>query len=197
MTLAELYAEVYLLTNREDLVAQTAAAVRSATLKIHQLDYFYKDIFETGIIFPAADYLLQFEYRTQFPRWRALKYLRKTNSVGYDDGQFIKIIPIPEFVENQYGTNEADVCYVAGDLLQIRSSTKLQYATLGCFLNPDITPSGYNSWVALDHPYAIIFEAAASIFKQTGDTDQFAAYMRMSAEEQQLVRISNIQPQGY
>jgi len=197
MTLAELYAEVYLLTNRDDLVAQTAATVRSATLKIHQLDYFYKDIFETGIIFPAADYLQQLEYRTAVPRWRALKYLRKSDVSNGQNGNFFTIIPIPEFVQDQYALNQPDVCYVAGDVLQIRSSTKLGYAILGCYRNPDITPLGYNSWVALDHPYAIIFEAAASIFKQTGDTDQFAAYIRMSAEEQQLVRISNIQPQGY
>jgi len=197
MTLAELYAEVYLLTNRDDLVAQTAAAVRSATLKIHQLDYFYKDTFETGISFSAAAYLQQLEYRLVIPRWRALKYLRKTDLAGFDDGQFIEIIPIPEFVEDQYKINKPDVCYVAGDMLQIRSATKLQYAILGCYRNPDITPLGYSSWVALDHPYAIIFEAAKSIFFQTGDSDQFAAYSRMAAEEQQLVRISNIQAQGY
>jgi len=197
MTLAELQAEVYLLTNRPDLVAQTSAAIRSATLKTHQLDYFYKDIFETGIIFPALAYLQQLEYRTVIPRWRALKYLRKSDVSNYGNGQFFTIIPVPEFVQDQYALNQPDVCYVAGDVLQVRSSTEVKYALLGCYRNPDITPLGYNSWVALDHPYAIVFEAAASIFKQTGDTDQFAAYMRMSAEEQQLVRISNIQPQGY
>jgi len=197
MTLAELQAEVYLLTNRPDMVAQTSAAIRSATLKTHQLDYFYKDIFETGITFTVPEYLQQLEYRTLVPRWRAFKYLRKSDASNYSDGQFFTIIPIPEFVEDQYAVNQPDVCYVAGDLLQIRSSTKLRTAILGCYLNPNITPAGYKSWVALDHPYAIIFEAAASIFKQTGDTDQFGAYMRMSAEEQQLVRISNIQPQGY
>ena len=197
MTLAELQAEVYLLTNRPDLVAQTSAAIRSATLKTHQLDYFYKDIFERSIVFPTDSYIQQLEYRPLFPRWRALKYLRKTTAQSFDDGVFFTVIPVPEFVEDSYRINQVDVCYVAGDLIQIRSSSKFQYLIVGCYRNPDITTGTYSSWVALDHPYAIIFEAAASIFKQTGDTDQFAAYMRMSAEEQQLVRISNIQAQGY
>jgi len=197
MTLAELYAEVYLLTNRDDLVAQTAAAVRSATLKIHQLDYFYKDIFEQAIVFPTKSYLQQLDYRPVFPRWRAIKYLRKTDAQGFNDGIFFKVIPVPEFVEDSYGINKADVCYVAGDLVQIRSSTAFQYLIVGYYRNPDITTASYNSWVASDHPYAIIFEAAKSIFFQTGDSDQFAAYSRMAAEEQQLVRISNILPEGF
>ncbi len=197
MTLIELQNEVGLLTNRPDLTAQILSAVRSATLKLHQIDYFYKDIFETGITFATEEYLQQLEYRVSFPRWRALKYIRKTDVNSYDDGDFLKVIPIPEFVEDQYKVNLSDVCYVAGDVIQIRSSTKLQYIILGCYLNPDITISGYSSWIALDHPYAIVYEATALIFKQVGDTDQFAAFTRLAQEEQQLIRISNIQPVGY
>ena len=59
MTLNELIAEVYTITNRPDLVAQTLMAVRSATLKLHQSDYYYKDIFETGFQFTSAEYLQQ------------------------------------------------------------------------------------------------------------------------------------------
>lgn len=196
MTLVELQNEVFLLTNRPDLQANTLSAVRAATLKLHQMDYWYKDIFETGVSFPTEDYLQQLEYRTLVPNWRALKYLRKTDVQGFDDGDFLKVIPIPEFVEDSYKANLSDVCYVAGDVVQIRSSTKVQYFFLGCYVRPDITMSGYKSWMADDHPFAIVYEAAASIFKQTGDTDQFAAYTRLAAEERQLVTISNVLPTG-
>ena len=46
MTLAELIAEVYLLTNRPDRVAMTTSAVKAATLKAHKSDFFSKDIHE-------------------------------------------------------------------------------------------------------------------------------------------------------
>lgn len=197
MTLTELQQEVYTLTNRPDLVAETLSAVRSATLKIHQLDYFYKDLFETGISFALPAYLQQFEYRTLIPLWRAFKYLRKSDSSGNGDGPFFETLTIPEMVVDQYHLNRNDVCYVAGSVVQVRSSTLMQYAILGCYLNPNITALGYSSWVALDHPFAIIYEAAANVFKMIGDSDQFAAYTRLSMEEQQLVRISNIQPIGY
>ena len=197
MTLNELIAEVYTITNRPDLVAQTLTAVRSATLKLHQMDYFYKDLFETGVTFSSATYLQQLEYRTLVPKWRALKYIRKTDSTAYQDGAFLEVLGIPEQVEDAYKINRVDVCYVAGSVIQIRSSTQLQYILLGCYVNPDITVAGYNSWVALDHPYAIVFDAASMVFKMIGDTDQFAAYTILAGQQAAEVRMSNIQPVGY
>lgn len=197
MTLAELIAEVYTITNRPDLVAQTLTAVRSATLKIHQSDYYYKDIFETGVQFVNSLYLQQIEYRVLVPRWRALKYIRKTDITGYSDGPILEVLGIPEMVEDAYKINRNDVCYVAGEVVQIRSSTQLQYVILGCYRNPDITQSGFSSWVALDHPYAIVFEAASTVFKMIGDTDQFAAYTNLAQQQLVEVRMSNIQGIGY
>lgn len=195
MTLAELRAEVYTLTNRPDLVAETLAAVRAATLKLHQIDYFYKDLYETGVAFTNAEYQQQLEYRTLIPRYRSLKYLRKTDSSGSDTLGFFDII-VPENVLDGYNLNRDNVAYVAGAVIQIRSSTQFQYAILGCYLQPDITEADYTSWIALDHPYAIVWEAAATVFKMIGDTDQFAAYSALSQIEQNNIKISNIESTG-
>jgi hypothetical protein len=197
MNLNELRAEVYTITNRPDLVAQTLSAIRAATLKIHQLDYFYKDIRETGISFPASLYTQQIDYRVVDPKWRALKYLRKTDATGYSDGALIEVVSVPEMIEDAYKINRTDICYVAGQIIQVRSSTEFQYALLGYYVNPDITEAGYDSWVAIDHPYAIVYEAAASVFKMTGDTDQFAAYTALAGMQLSEVRLSNIQAIGY
>lgn len=196
MTLTELIAEVYTLTNRPDLVAQTLTAVRSATLKLHQLDYFYKDLFETGVAFTTSDYIQQLEYRTLIPKWRALKYIRKTDVTGSDTLGFFDII-VPENILDQYNINRDNVAYAAGAFVQLRSSTAFQYIILGCYVNPDITASTYDSWIALDHPYAIIFEAAAAVFKMIGDTEQFAAYTQLAAQQAAEVKLSNIQSTGY
>lgn len=196
MTLSELLAEVYTLTNRPDLVAQTLSAVRAATLKIHQSDYYYKDIEEFGVAFSSAAYVQQLEYRTLKPRWRALKYLRRTNSAGTEQGVIYDII-VPENVLDSDQLNRTNVCYVAGDVIQIRSAAELQYLIVGCYLNPNITQAGYDSWVALDHPYAIVFEAASNVFKMVGDTDQFNAYSQLANTQIAEVRMSNIQAQGY
>lgn len=196
MTLTELIAEVYTITNRPDLVGQTLTAVRSATLKLHQSDYYYKDLRETGVSFVSALYTQQLEYRPLFPKWRALKYVRKTDVAGTDTGAFLELV-VPENVLDNYKQNRNDICYVAGEVIQIRSSTQVQYIILGRYDNPDITQSGYDSWIALDHPYAIAFEAASTVFKMIGDTDQFAAYTQLAAMQLVELRNSNIIAAGY
>ena len=196
MTLTELIAEVYTITNRPDLVGQTLTAVRSATLKLHQSDYYYKDLRETGVSFVSALYVQQLEYRPLFPKWRALKYVRKTDVAGTDTGAFLELV-VPENVLDSYKQNRNDICYVAGEVIQIRSSTQVQYIILGRYDNPDITQAGYDSWIALDHPYAIVFEAASTVFKMIGDTDQFAAYTQLAAMQLVELRNSNIIAAGY
>jgi len=63
-TFAELVADVYIATNRPDLVTQTALAVKVATLKAHQTDFYPKDIFETGIQWNPVAYVQSLSYRT-------------------------------------------------------------------------------------------------------------------------------------
>lgn len=196
MNLTELCNEVYTLTNRSDLVAETKAAVRSATLKLHQVDYFYKDLYETGVVFSPAAYKQEIEYRTLIPRFRSLKYIRKADSTGAGL-DFLEVLTIPEQIVDSYKINKTDVCYVAGSVIQIYSSTELAYAILGCYIAPDITEATFNSWIAVDHPFAIIYEAAAKVFKMTGKTEEFAAHTAMAADERAAVIVSNIQAVGY
>lgn len=196
MTLTELQNEVYAITNRPDLATQTQSAVRQATLSVHQSDFYFKDLFETGIVFPTEEFLQQWEYSSVIPLFRSMKYLRKTDAAGSDNGKFFDIIP-PELVVDGYGANNVDVCYVAGSVIQIRSSTPLQYAILSCYINPDITTLGFNSWVAREHPYAIIYKAAARIFKQIGRTEEYAVWTGEANEELSRLKLSNIVAGGY
>jgi hypothetical protein len=196
MNFSELCAEVYTITGRSDRVAETESAVKSATLKAHQSDYYYKDIFETGVAFTTSDFVQSLDYRLLLPRWRALKYLRKWDAVNLAPGKELDLI-VPEQLFNRYNVQKQDICYTAGAYVQINSSTAEQYYLLGCYLNPDITKATYTSWVALDHPYAIVFDAAATVFKAIGKDEEAAAYRTMVAEQIGMIKMSNIEGNGY
>ena len=196
MNFSELLNEVYTLTNRPDLEAKTTLAIRKATLLLHNTDFYPKDIREQGVQFASSLYQQALEYRVLFPRWRALKYFRKTDSQGSGDGQFFDLI-VPEQVLDEYSLNRDNVCYLAGSVYQLRSSTQFQYIIVGCYQYPDVNVATFDSWIALDHPYAIIQRAAASIFKAVGDTDEFAAADQDANEELAALKISAIQAQGY
>lgn len=195
MTLTELQAEVITITKRPDRTAETLLAVRQATLALHQSDYFYKDMYETGISFSSSAYLQELEYRPILPLFRSLKYLRKSDSLG-TPGAFFEVVQ-PESVLDGFGYQRTDICYAAGASIEIKSSTQFQYALLGCYLNPDITSVGFNSWIAIDHPYAIVMQAAEKVFKMTGKTEEFAAYKLLRDEEVMRLKMSNIQASGY
>lgn len=197
MTLNDLINNVYTITNRSDRAAETLQAVLSATLKAHQSDYFYKDILETGVSFDVVAYIQQLDYRALLPQWRALKYLRKFDFVNNcPKGPPLKIVE-PANVFDDYNAQKVDIAYVAGSNININSCTQEQYYLLGCYLNPNITQNGYNSWIALDHPFCIILGAAASVFKAIGKDEEASTYKQLVADELALLKESNITPIGY
>lgn len=200
MTLTELRTAVYGITNRPDLVSNTFVAIQHATLQAHQSDYYYRDLFESGLQFSSSAFLQQFEYGTLVPRWRSLKYLRKFDATATPapgvPGKFFDILT-PDNILDGYSIHREDVCYIAGSLIQIRSSTEIEHALFGCYLNPDITENGYNSWIAVQHPFAIVFEAAALVFKGIGKMDEMSAHRAMAAVQYQLLQNSNILAEGY
>lgn len=190
---AELVADVYVLTNRADLVAQTSQAVRSATLKAHHTDFYPKDLAETGIQWSAPDYLQSLDYRAIAPRFRSMKYLRKYDASSNPGvaGAFFTLIP-PELVLDDYGIQRTEVMYLAGANYEIRSSTQDEFMLLGYYKHPDTTEISYDSWIALDHPNCIVFEAASLIFKQTGFDEQAALYRNLTQELYIELQNSNV-----
>lgn len=198
-TLTSLVNDVYALTNRPDLVGETLLAVRNATLKAHNIDYFYKDLLETGIQFDFSLAQQTFEYKSLIPRWRALKYLRKCaldiQGVAFPT-EFLEVVTSDSLLDS-YSLNKNNVCYVAGAQLQIRSSEAQQYFLLGCYIYPDVTELNYNSWVATEQSAAIVYQAAATIFKTIGYDEQNAAYAQLVKEEYAQLMMNNIQSVGY
>lgn len=201
MNLAELISEVYLITNRPDLVGETSSAIRRVTLKLHQSDYFYKDIFETGIAFDGPAFVQDLNYRSIIPLYRAIKYIRhydptqaSTDTGGL--GQFLSRIDA-ENVLDQYNCTKTDIYYVAGQQIHIKSITNSQYYLLGCYINPDVGINTYASWIAVDHPFAIINSACADIFKMIGKDEQNALYKQIAMEDTQVIKITNTIPEGY
>lgn len=174
-----LVADVITLTKRPDLVDRTNFAVKAAVLKAHQSDDYIKDFNEASIQFQAPDYYQTLDYKAILPYWRKPRYIRKYDTAP---GVFFKYLE-PELVIDQYGVDRTDIFYVAGTNIQIRSSTILTYALLGYYNNPIVTPTGFSSWIADDHPLAIIYEAAAIVFKTIGFDEQVAAYREMVKEE--------------
>jgi len=196
-TLTDLCDDVYTITNRPDLVAETQLAVRAATLKLHQSDFYFRDIFETSIQFDAEDFKQQFDVSSVVPLFRALKYIRRYDPTGTGAAaNFYEILSATNLLDS-YKQDRVNVAYAAGAYVNINSSVKLQYALLGVYVNPNVTPANFSSWIADNHPFAIVFEAARLLFKQIGFDEMSATFDKLATEQLVEVRMANIQAVGY
>lgn len=198
-TLADLVADVYTLTNRPDLVSETLVAIRAATLKAHASDYYYKDLFETGIQFDQEQSQQSLDYKLLIPRWRSLKYVRPYlyNAQQQGCARTPLTVLTPEDILDSYGITKENVCYIAGLQLQIRTLAAFQYYLLGCYVYPNVTADGYSSWVADECPFAIIYDAVATIFKTIGQDEQNATYQALVQTQYVELKASNIIANGY
>ena len=194
-TFTELCNDVITITSRDDLVAETQLAVKAATLKLHQSDFYPKDIVETGIQFPTSEFYQSFGPKLIYPTYRALKYVRRYDNSGSGAaGEFFQVLT-PTDILDSYGLERTGIAYMAGTQLNIKSAVAFQFALLGIYVNPDVV--NYSSWIALDHPYAIVFEAARLVYKQIGYDEQSAAFEKLAAEQLAVLKMSNIQTVGY
>jgi hypothetical protein len=161
---SDLQARVGVETSRPDLAnTRIAQALLAATMALHSLDFFYKDILTADAQFDtppgATPAYLQTLDTSVLPRFRALAYVRKwdpsydvtqlnptlmpplwNNSLGIPINPnlalgFLKRITPDDILDN-YGTEKFDVYYAAGSTLFMKSSTPLVQAKLGWYAHP-------------------------------------------------------------
>jgi len=196
MNLSQLISAVYTETNRPDLVSETQQAVLESTLYVHTIDFWRKDVCEALVVFDQPLNYLQVLDISSLPLFRKISYIRKTNPIAtqmqqtggqlpytyaYPPNQFDFLTGVDVGdVLDEYGYERQDIYYEAGDQLNIKSSTQLQYATVGYYAFPNLDASGVNffSWIARDYPYAIVYKATSAIFGKIGEDKAYAMYMR-------------------
>src|SRR5689334_18190626 len=106
--------DVYTITNRSDLVAETALAVRQATLAAHRSDFYRKDILDSLIGFTSAS-VLQIDIPSTFPNWRAFAYIRPYDTVSQSPSSIIiarDSFLKPDAILDEYLTEKTNVAYV-------------------------------------------------------------------------------------
>lgn len=184
MNFQEIFTEVVILTKRPDLVDRTKQAIRSATIKLHHSDLYFKDLFEVAVQFTGPFHLQSFLPTEVVPTFRMVKYIRLwVGGQTGDVGRFLTGIQIENSLD-AYKRIKTDVFYMAGQVLQIRGAAPLDKVLFGCYVNPVVTPeASYSSWIANEKPYAIIFEAARQVFASISFTEQANAMAQMVADE--------------
>lgn len=193
MNFSELVSEVLLIVKRPDLQPRIESAVRAATLKMHQSDFFYPDLVEVPVQFTNADTLQNFLPTDIVPNFRKVKYIRMwQGDVDGSPGRFLTPIQIENSLDG-YGYMKENVFYMAGQLLQLRATDPIKRVLFGCYVHPIVTPvASYKSWIADNYPYAIIYEAARTVFRSISYQEQANEYAGLTAEILREIQISSV-----
>lgn len=183
--LQQMVNDTMILTKRKDLVDATVLAVKSATLKLHKSDFYIPDLFETGVSFDSALYQQELSIKELVLNFRSMYYVSKvvqdfSAPNGYRAGTRLRIVD-PLLTADDYGVTLTDSWYQAGFNIKINSSTEEQHYILGMWLNPQLEDEKYDSWIAREVPYAIIYDAAATVFKNIGFDEQAAMFRQDTA----------------
>lgn len=200
MTPAELLAAVITLTNQDQFSGAGGVGeqmVQAATLRMHQSDFYARDMAEATINLGSSGFTFSFGAPATFARYRALSYLRKYDNVSGVAGDMIAPLD-PKEVLNEYGVERINVWYAAGDNIVLRSNSAVQYMLAGWYQNPIITPfATLSSWIATTIPYAIIFDACSLIFQMIAQQEQSRKYDALVMEQLNMVRQHGVLGRGY
>lgn len=163
--------EVYSLTNRQDLVAETALAVRQETQAAHRSDFYKRDLQEIQVLLIPLT-VHQIPIDVYFPNFRAFNYIRpytiatvSFSPIVIGRNQFLA----PDAILDEYLAEKVNVAYVAGNNLNIRLEAAYDGFVVGYYMNPVVFPSdSYASWIAEEYSSLIVIGAAMRVFMSIG-----------------------------
>lgn len=175
MNFGELCAEVMVLTNRPELVAETQSRVRAATTYLHLFDFWLRDADEKIINFPASSTVFQIDTKVAFTNYRKLRYIRKWDPTTLLAGEYIKSCA-PDCLYDEFKQKKSNVYYQAGNLINLLTSENQSAFVAGWYRYPNTGLNNYSSWIAELVPYAIIDLATGWLLTIIGQVEEGNKY---------------------
>lgn len=176
----QMLADVYTLTNRPDLEAETAVALRSATISIHSRAAFSRDSTVSVVKIPNAAFIFSIDIQLQLPKLRGVSTVRLLD-INYNPVEYprIEIREMGDIYDPEYQTLLNNIAYIAGTSLTVRSAVAGYGALVEYFKLPETRRDTYNSWIAQLSPDAIVYSAAAKVLLTNGNEEKGKSYLNL------------------
>jgi hypothetical protein len=182
----DILADVYTLTNRPDLVAESKLGIRAATLKLHGLEFWREDRVEDVLSVSVADNTFVIAKGALIYPLRHVDYIKK----GASDVYFDEVAP--KNILDGYGYRRTNIYYRAGDNFNFLCDTGETYIIFSYYKQPVATETGYDSWIASLYPLTVAVEAAIFVFSAIGDKEQEARMENMAQTNLAILQINHL-----
>lgn len=167
--------DVYSLTNRPDLTAETALALRAATTNVHLTDAYFRDVATSVVQLPNGTNQWGIDIPTVLPNFRGCGQVRPTdinqNLVVLAPEHRIEVVELGDIYDD-YGSLRTKIAYASGSTLVVRSPINSYGLAIEWFQAPNTRRTEYNSWIAQMVPTPIILWAAALVLSTNGNDEK-------------------------
>lgn len=188
----DLLAEVIVLTNRRDRVAETGIFLRKAVRDLHNAGRFWRDLASVTIPDLPQTQVQEIDLSVHAPLFRKAASLAPA---GLPDN-WLTPVGIDEMldVDNYIKPN---IYWGFGNAIRVRASTPQSSYILQYWAYPAVTPTTFNSWIAANHRDAIVVRAAAAVLRSVNEAEQASRLETLAATLQAEVVSNNTLIEGH
>jgi len=173
-TFSDLTALVYGITKRPELVALTEAAVRTATLRAHHVDFFPRDRSSMVLTYtpPTSGSFADIAgVYTQAPLFRAPEFMQSEDATTQVATENLDWVTSFKDFYDEYNQVKQSVFTFIGETLKASLASATGRARLFYYANPTVTSVGFSSWIANLHPDEVAQWAAGIVWARTGNQE--------------------------
>lgn len=172
-TFADMQALVREITKRQELVGIIDGAIRMATIRAHNVDFFKRDRAIKPLTYsipPSESVWVDIaNISTALPRLRAFE---KVYSVDQATLTPVEELTLTNQFFDQTNTLKWHVFDLIGDTLRVRAQRVTGRFDVYYYQNPDVTSAAYFSWIANEFPEEVAYWAAGIVWARTGNVEQ-------------------------
>lgn len=179
-TFADMETLVVAQTKRPDIAATTSAAIRTATLRAHHVDFFPRDLNEGVLTYTPSSTANYYEFAnlsSLLPRARSVKFIQGIDSATARPMEKLEYREIDDLYDSD-GNKRASTYTMVGDTLRIFPALATGAATAFYYKNPNVNGLEYSSWIADTYPDELAMWAAAIVFARTGFAEMALDFQR-------------------
>lgn len=179
-TLADMETLVIEQTKRPDIPAVTGAAIRTATLRAHHVDFFPRDLVSGSVSYTPSSTALYYDIptlSTLLPRIRALRQLEGVDVATNRPVEVLEYRDSDDLYDGD-GNRRLSVYTLIGDTLRVYPQMATGQFSAFYYRNPNTNGLEYSSWIANTYPDELAMWAAAIVFARTGFAEMAAEFQK-------------------
>ena len=169
-TFTEMEALVVGQTRRPEVSAVTQAAIRTATLRAHHIDFFARDLATGSLTYTPSSSARFYDFTdvsTTLARLRAFQLMQCIDTTTLVPTENLEYRELDDLYDSD-NTLRTSMYTMIGDTLRVYPVSATGRLATYYYRNPVTSESGYSSWIADLYPDELAMWAAAIVFARTG-----------------------------